>query len=585
MVCLSCRISPLTSTVIFFDRSPLAMAVATSAMLRTCAVRLLAIEFTLSVKSFQVPATPGTLAWPPRRPSVPTSRATRVTSEAKAFNWSTMVLMVFLSSRISPRTSTVIFFDRSPLATAVVTSAMLRTWAVRLAAMELTLSVRSFQTPAAPLTRAWPPSLPWVPTSSATRVTSDVSERSCCTIALTVRAVRSNWPSRGRPSGSRFIVSYRSPAATELITRATLERFLALRSLLSMMPLISAASRAIGPPLATGTRTAKFPRFTSRSTERSRSASAPLIPSAERPATRFGLSPLGLPDVTASFRPDAWGWRLSRWAFATSYRYTRSSCRSHQMWNDYTPSLRHFTKLNGISQGADGAVRRSALTRWGGRLVPGRELRPIARLEHGSLGLAEVLNQGCIVKARGAHEFPGIERRQRRPDDLLRLHGHALQPAPVHPESVVEFGGDNAGKQRLQPDAAIPQFTGRKLRERQDVRLCPRIDGSVRHRVGGDRAGQGEERGHVDDRAAVAFHHPRQNGPRQHGDRTHVKGKQVIGDAGIQLDKRSIARDAGAVDQNLDLVIRRPSAKLGDSGRHRKISGQDLRVCSVPCPK
>ena len=43
-----------------------------------------------------------------------------------------------------------IFFDRSPLATAVVTSAMLRTWAVRLPAIELTLSVRSFQVPATP---------------------------------------------------------------------------------------------------------------------------------------------------------------------------------------------------------------------------------------------------------------------------------------------------------------------------------------------------------------------------------------------------------------------------------------------------
>ena len=41
-------------------------------------------------------------AWPPSLPSVPTSRATRVTSEAKALSWSTMVLMVFFSSRISP---------------------------------------------------------------------------------------------------------------------------------------------------------------------------------------------------------------------------------------------------------------------------------------------------------------------------------------------------------------------------------------------------------------------------------------------------------------------------------------------------
>ena len=62
------------------------MAVATSAMLRTWSVRLPAMELTLSVRSFQVPATPGTAAWPPSLPSVPTSRATRVTSAAKALS-------------------------------------------------------------------------------------------------------------------------------------------------------------------------------------------------------------------------------------------------------------------------------------------------------------------------------------------------------------------------------------------------------------------------------------------------------------------------------------------------------------------
>ena len=91
---------------------------------------------------------------------MPTSRATRVTSPAKPFSWSTMVLMVFLSSRISPFTSTVILRERSPRATAVVTSAMLRTWVVRFAASRLTLSVRSFQVPATPGTTAWPPSAP-----------------------------------------------------------------------------------------------------------------------------------------------------------------------------------------------------------------------------------------------------------------------------------------------------------------------------------------------------------------------------------------------------------------------------------------
>src|SRR6266581_4678148 len=108
------------------------------------------MKFTESVKSFQVPATPRTTACPPSFPSVPTSRATRVTSDANEFSWSTIVLTVFFSSRISPLTSTVIFFERSPVATAVVTAAMLRTCAVRLPAIELTLSVRSFHVPATP---------------------------------------------------------------------------------------------------------------------------------------------------------------------------------------------------------------------------------------------------------------------------------------------------------------------------------------------------------------------------------------------------------------------------------------------------
>src|ERR1044072_4725501 len=44
MVSFSCRISPLTLTVIFFERSPRATAVATSAMLRSWPARLLAAE-------------------------------------------------------------------------------------------------------------------------------------------------------------------------------------------------------------------------------------------------------------------------------------------------------------------------------------------------------------------------------------------------------------------------------------------------------------------------------------------------------------------------------------------------------------
>ena len=178
IVWVSAATSPLASTVICWLRSPRSTAVATWAMERTCAVRLDAITLTLSVRSFQVPDTPRTTAWPPRLPWVPTSRATRVTSSANAESWSTIVLMVSFSSMISPRASTRIFWLRSPLATAVVTSAMERTWSVRLAAITLTDSVRSFQVPDTPLTSAWPPSRPSVPTSRATRVTSSAKDDS-----------------------------------------------------------------------------------------------------------------------------------------------------------------------------------------------------------------------------------------------------------------------------------------------------------------------------------------------------------------------------------------------------------------------
>ena len=135
IVSFSSSTSPFASTVILRDKSPRATAVVTPAILRTCAVRFDAIAFTESVRSFHVPATPGTTAWPPSLPSVPTSRATRVTSAANDRNWSTMTFTASFNCKISPRTSTVIFFDKSPFATAIVTSAMLRTCAVRLPAI------------------------------------------------------------------------------------------------------------------------------------------------------------------------------------------------------------------------------------------------------------------------------------------------------------------------------------------------------------------------------------------------------------------------------------------------------------------
>ena len=62
MLFLSSLSSPCACTVICRLRSPRVTAVATSAIERTCTVRLFASRFTESVRSFHVPATPGTSA-------------------------------------------------------------------------------------------------------------------------------------------------------------------------------------------------------------------------------------------------------------------------------------------------------------------------------------------------------------------------------------------------------------------------------------------------------------------------------------------------------------------------------------------
>ena len=67
-------------------------------------------------------------------------------------------LMLSLRAAISPCASSEMLRVRSPFATAVATSAIARTWVVRFAASWFTLSVRSFHVPAAPGTRACPPS-------------------------------------------------------------------------------------------------------------------------------------------------------------------------------------------------------------------------------------------------------------------------------------------------------------------------------------------------------------------------------------------------------------------------------------------
>ena len=76
MVSASAATSPFASSTNFWLRSPFATAVTTFTIPRTCVVRFDAMKFTLSVRSFHVPATPGTRACAPSLPSMPTSRAT-----------------------------------------------------------------------------------------------------------------------------------------------------------------------------------------------------------------------------------------------------------------------------------------------------------------------------------------------------------------------------------------------------------------------------------------------------------------------------------------------------------------------------
>src|SRR5256885_9048438 len=70
-------------------RSPLATAVVTAAMFRTCAVRFDAMKFTESVKSFHVPLTPPTLACPPR---IPDRKSTRLNSSHLVISYAVFCL-------------------------------------------------------------------------------------------------------------------------------------------------------------------------------------------------------------------------------------------------------------------------------------------------------------------------------------------------------------------------------------------------------------------------------------------------------------------------------------------------------------
>ncbi len=81
---------------------------------------------------------------------MPTSRATRLTSEANAVELIDHRVDGVLQLQDLAADVDGDLARQIARATAVATSAMLRTWPVRFDAIELTLSVRFFQTPATP---------------------------------------------------------------------------------------------------------------------------------------------------------------------------------------------------------------------------------------------------------------------------------------------------------------------------------------------------------------------------------------------------------------------------------------------------
>ena len=96
---------------------------------------------------------------------------------------------------------------------------MLRTCEVRFEASRLTPSISSFQAPSAPSTCACPPSRPWLPTSSAMRMTSERMAASLRTSEFIAWARRNASPSSVlKPGPSVAMDRLRSPRASAAAT-------------------------------------------------------------------------------------------------------------------------------------------------------------------------------------------------------------------------------------------------------------------------------------------------------------------------------------------------------------------------------
>ena len=150
MLSLSSATSPCASTVIYRVRSPCVTAVETSAIARTCVVSVAGELVHVVGEARQTPDTPSTCAWPPSLPSVPD-----LARDARHLGGERAQLVDHGVDRLLELEHLAADVDRdlllrSPLATAVVTSAMLRTCVVRFDGRPFTESVRSFHVPLTP---------------------------------------------------------------------------------------------------------------------------------------------------------------------------------------------------------------------------------------------------------------------------------------------------------------------------------------------------------------------------------------------------------------------------------------------------
>ena len=172
MVAFSSRISPFTSTVMRFEKSPRATAVVTSAMLRTWVVRLPASEVDVVGQVLPRAGDAGHV-----RLAAKAAFGADLARDARHLAGEAVELIDHGVQR---------FLQLKDLA-AHVDGDLARKVAAgdggrhlgdvahlvgEVAGHRVDQSVKSFHVPATPGTCAWPPSLPSVPTSRATRVTS-----------------------------------------------------------------------------------------------------------------------------------------------------------------------------------------------------------------------------------------------------------------------------------------------------------------------------------------------------------------------------------------------------------------------------